>query len=103
MQSAVVDLIVNAIYASNVGIEQPVILLAQDFSIDGNQMPLPSNQWILEFQDMHNRALTALQRLIVDYARGPGSPAAQKFMTVPSASARALCGLIRAKTNQRFR
>ncbi|KAF2105161.1 hypothetical protein BDV96DRAFT_608476 [Lophiotrema nucula] len=102
MQSAIVDIIVDAIYANNVDITQPVALLAEDSQIEGQQMPLPNNQWVLELQDMHNRALTQLQRLVVNYARGPGSPGAQRFIQKPVGEAKELCKMVRARTSGQF-
>ncbi|KAK3216799.1 hypothetical protein GRF29_1g994803 [Pseudopithomyces chartarum] len=102
MQNATVDLLINAIYANNAMILQPIHLLASDTSNDGVQMPLPDNQWILELQDMHNRVLTSIQRSIVDYARGPSSKAARQFLAVPDENFKALCGMIRARTSGRF-
>jgi hypothetical protein len=103
MQIAVVELIANAIYATNSDISQPISLLADDTNLDGDQNTLPTNQWALELQDMHNRALTGLQRLVVDFARGPESPTAQQFMEVPSTEARTLCSRVRARTSGKFR
>jgi hypothetical protein len=102
MQSAIVDLLVNAIYANNAIILQPIQLLADDTKADGVQMPLPRNQWVLELQDMHNRVLTGIQRIIVDYARGPASPAAKQFLVVPDSNYRNLCSMIRARTSGQF-
>ncbi|KAF1964651.1 hypothetical protein BU23DRAFT_630648 [Bimuria novae-zelandiae CBS 107.79] len=102
MQSAIVDLLINAVYANNAIILQPVNMLADDTSNDGVQMPLPNNQWVIELQDMHNRVLTQIQRAIVDYARGPSSPAAKQFLVVPDNNYRNLCSMIRARTSGRF-
>jgi hypothetical protein len=102
MQSAIVDLLINAVYANNAIILQPIQLLADDTKTDGVQMPLPRNQWVLELQDMHNRVLTEIQRIIVDYARGPGSPAAKQFLVVPDSNYRDLCSMIRARTSGQF-
>ncbi|KAL5427469.1 hypothetical protein PMIN07_009707 [Paraphaeosphaeria minitans] len=102
MQSAIMDLLINAIYANNAIILQPIQLLADDTSNDGVQMPLPRNQWVVELQDMHNRVLTEIQRIIVDYARGPSSPAAKQFLVVPDSNYRNLCSMIRARTSGQF-
>lgn len=102
MQSAVVDLLINTVYANNAIILQPVNMLADDTSNDGVQMPLPRNQWVIELQDMHNRVLTEIQRIIVDYARGPPSSAAKQFLVVPDSNYRNLCSMIRARTSGRF-
>ncbi|KAF2183637.1 hypothetical protein K469DRAFT_667831 [Zopfia rhizophila CBS 207.26] len=107
MQSAIVDLFVNAIYAVNTDIAQPNLhktdLLAEEGATNGWQLPLPNNQWTLELQDMHNKVLAMLQRVIVDYARGPGSTSAQKFIAVPdNRESTALCSMLRARTNGRF-
>lgn len=102
MQSAIVDLLINAVYANNAIILQPIQLLADDTSNDGVQMPLPKNQWVIELQDMHNRVLTEIQRIIVDYARGPSSQVAKQFLVVPDKNYRNLCSMIRARTSGQF-
>lgn len=102
MQSAIVDLLINAIYANNAIILQPTQLLADDTSNDGVQMPLPNNQWVIELQDMHNRVLAEIQRIIVDYARSPSSPTAKQFLVVPDKNYRSLCSMIRARTSGQF-
>ena len=102
MQNATVDLLINAIYANNAMILQPIHLLASDTSNDGVQMPLPDNQWILELQDMHSRVLTSIQRSVVDYARGPSSLTARQFLTIPDKNFKSLCSMIRARTSGRF-
>jgi len=44
-----------------------------------------------------------LQRAVVDYARGPGSPKAQKFIAEPKeGAAKDVCGMIRARADGRF-
>ncbi|KAF2192069.1 hypothetical protein K469DRAFT_555931 [Zopfia rhizophila CBS 207.26] len=107
LQAATVDVLFNAIYMLNTDISIPSFhgssFLAQQSIIQTLQLPLPDNQWQLELQDMHNTVLSMLQRDIVDYARGPGSMAAQKFITMPKEGpARELCTLIRARADGRF-
>ncbi|KAF2120677.1 hypothetical protein BDV96DRAFT_272103 [Lophiotrema nucula] len=108
VQNKTVDLIFNAVYALQVNIglgflpNQPDYL-AMDSDVSAYQLPLPKNQWVIELQYGMNKILTMMQRVIVDYAQGPGSVEAQQFIVKPSSTEqKALCGKIRAKTNGRF-
>jgi hypothetical protein len=106
-QSNVIDIFINAIYMLNTDVahalgENPVLLAGETFG-NGVQLPLPTNHWVLEMQNAHNIALSMLQRAIVDFARGPGSPAAQEFIEQPNETeTKALCSMIRARANGRF-
>jgi len=108
MQSRIVDIFANAIYALSVSLWPPdsgkPALLAEDNSIAGYQLPLPDNQWALEMQHAHDVSMAMLQRVVVDYARGPGTVAAQQFIATPNdTESKTLCETIRAKTNSRYR
>jgi hypothetical protein len=107
LQSATVDLFFNAIYMLNTDIFVPSYhtpnLLAEQSAMKPYQMPLPSNQWVLELQDMHNTVLAMLQRDVVDYARGPGSKESQQFIETPQLGPKKqLCSMIRARADGRF-
>lgn len=98
----------NAVYALNINIgdrfaERPILLVGETVG-GGIQLPFPTDQWVLEMENAHNIALAMLQRAIIDFAQGPGSPAAQQFIAEPNnTETKALCSMIRARANGRFR
>lgn len=108
MQSIVVEIFLNAIYAANTNIgdvyDQTETLLAEDTVLADYQLPLPKNQWMLELQHTLNIALATLQQTVINYARGPDSLAAQAFIVPPnSTEAKALCNMIRVKSHGGYR
>ena len=50
-------------------------LTARDTLLDGNQGPLPSDQWMLEVEHWHDISMAQLQRVAVELATGPSDPA----------------------------
>jgi hypothetical protein len=111
IQSAIVDIFINTIYSLNINLAQikshnKPNLLAEEQNINSYQLPLPSDQWVLEMQYANNVALAMLQRVVLDYAKGPGLSAkdAQDMIEKPVAGEKKkLCGMIRAKSNGGFR
>lgn len=71
-------------------------LLARDYLLSGNSLlsaPLPSDQWVQEVTGWHRAILTMVQRLIVDFARGPSERAynSPKYLMAPSPEAEWMC------------
>ncbi|KAF2266955.1 hypothetical protein CC78DRAFT_566402 [Lojkania enalia] len=108
MQQEIVNVIMNIVYALGVNIgaafdPDGLKLAAQDSAYSAWQLPLPNNQWEIEMQHANNIVLANLQKAIVSYTQGPSTPEAQQFIVKPnSTEEKALCNMIRAKSNGRF-